>query len=89
MLVFSGGHTFITGNLALEIGKVSMEKSIVFFLQVSKDFTMEKPANTNPLRIITSRYLFVIRYGGKTKSTNLSWVRVGLGWVVLEFDNFN
>ena len=26
-------------------------------------------------------------YWGKTKSTNLSWVRVGLGWVGLEFDN--
>ena len=24
--------------------------------------------------------------GGKTKSTNLSWVTVGLGWVRLEFD---
>ena len=30
--------------------------------------------------------LFVICYGGKVKSTNLSWVRVRLGWVGLEFD---
>ena len=31
--------------------------------------------------------LFVIVvYGGKAKSTNLSWDGVGLGWVVLEFD---
>ena len=28
----------------------------------------------------------LVSYGGKTKSTNLSWVRVGLGWVGLEFD---
>ena len=39
-------------------------------------------------------YLLVIRYllfvmGGKVKSTNLSWVRVGLSWVGLEFDNNN
>ena len=25
-------------------------------------------------------------YGGKVKSTNLNWVRVGLGWIGLEFD---
>ena len=34
-----------------------------------------------------SYYLLVICYGGKVKSTNLSWVRVGLGWVGLKFDN--
>ena len=39
------------------------------------------------VRVIIICYLLsVICYGGKTKSTNLSWVRVGSGWVGLEFD---
>ena len=33
------------------------------------------------LFVIICYLLFVIFYGGKVKSTNLSWVRVGLGWV--------
>ena len=39
------------------------------------------------LLVICYLLLFVICYRGKVKSTNLSWVKVGLGWVGLEFGN--
>ena len=32
-------------------------------------------------------FVIIVSYGGKTKSTKLGWVEVGLGLVGLEFDN--
>ena len=38
------------------------------------------------MRVCYHLLVIIICYGGKVKSTNLSWVRVGLGWDGLEFD---